>query len=407
MDRNAPQTYVQDVPVQHGARVLITLAVLLGFASISTDLFLPALPTMSRALRASEGSLQFAISGYLLGFGFGQLFWGPVSDRFGRRLPVAIGVAVFVIGSAGCALSTEAWQIIVWRVVQALGASAGVALARAMVRDLYSRDHAAKVLSTLMTVMAVAPLAGPSIGAQILAVLSWQAIFWSLVVIGGGTLVAVFSLPETLASANRVTTPTWSAFADYPPLLRNPTLVGYAAAVGFYYAGVFANIAGGPFAYISYLHLSPEQYGLVFASGVFGLMAANIANARLVARFGSDRMLLVGALGAAVFGIALAVVTLTNLGGFYGLFPVQFLFTAMNGLILANAVAGGLSSVRSNAGAASAVLGAIQYGSGMIGSALVGALANGTPAPMGCVMAVGGVGCLLSVLASKSRRRED
>ena len=145
----------------------------------------------------------------------------------------------------------------------------------------------------------------------------------------------------------------------------------------------------------------------MFASGVSGLMGANIVNARLVPRFGSDRMLLVGAIGAAVFGVTLAVVTLTNLGGFYGLFPAQFLFTAMNGLILANAVAGGLSSVHFNTGAASAVLGAIQYGSGMIGSALVGILANGTPAPMGCVMAIGGLGCLLSVLASKSRRRED
>jgi DHA1 family bicyclomycin/chloramphenicol resistance-like MFS transporter len=404
MDRGSSPTPATDLRVNHGPWILITLAVLLGFASISTDLFLPALPTMSRALRASEGSLQFAISGYLLGFGFGQLFWGPVSDRFGRRLPVAVGVAVFVIGSAGCALSTEAWQIIAWRVVQALGASAGVALARAMVRDLYSRDQAAKVLSTLMTVMAVAPLIGPSIGAQILAALSWQAIFWSLVAIGAATLAAVLCLPETLARANRVTTPTWSAFGDYAPLLRNPTLVGYAAAVGFYYAGVFANIAGGPFAYIAYLRLTPEQYGLVFASGVFGLMGANIVNARLVARFGSDRMLLFGAVGAAVFGVALAVVTITNLGGFYGLFPVQFLFTAMNGLILANAVAGGLSSVHTNAGAASAVLGAIQYGSGMIGSAAVGALANGTPVPMGCVMALGGLGCLLSVWASKARR---
>ena len=231
MVRGAPTAPATDVPVKHSVRVLITLAVLLGFASISTDLFLPALPTMSRALRAGEGSLQFAISGYLLGFGLGQLFWGPVSDRFGRRLPVAVGVAVFVIGSAGCALSTEAWQIIAWRVVQALGASAGVALARAMVRDLYGRDQAAGVLSTLMTVMAVAPLVGPSIGAQILAVLPWQAIFWSLVIIGAATLLAVLGLPETLARANRVTTPTWSAFADYPPLLRNPTLVGYAAAV--------------------------------------------------------------------------------------------------------------------------------------------------------------------------------
>jgi len=156
-------------PEPGGFRLLVVLAVLLGFASISTDLFLPALPTMQVALATREGTLQFAISGYLLGFGFGQLFWGPVSDRFGRRVPVTAGVVVFVIGSAGCALATDGGQLIGWRVLQALGASAGVALARAMVRDLYDRDRAAQVLSTLMTVMAIAPLLGPSIGAQILA----------------------------------------------------------------------------------------------------------------------------------------------------------------------------------------------------------------------------------------------
>ena len=386
--------------------MLFILAVLLGFASISTDLFLPALPTMRAALGASEGTLQFAISGYLLGFGFGQLFWGPVSDRFGRRGPVALGIAVFTIGSAGCALSADGWQLIGWRVVQALGASAGVALARAMVRDLYERDRAAKVLSTLMTVMAVAPLLGPSVGAQILAVASWQAIFWTLVVIGGVTAIAILTIPETLPPEKRRADTGWQAMAGYGSVLRNRVLLGYATAVGFFYVGVFANIAGGAFAYISYHGLSPQLYGLVFSSGVLGLMATNFLNSRLVTRFGSDRMLLAGALCAAVFGIALALVTITGLGGVAGLIVTQFLFTAMNGLILANAVAGALASVQQRAGAASAVVGAIQYGSGMVGSALVGLFANGTPVPMGVVMALGGTGCLLCVVLARRIARE-
>ncbi|MER8390006.1 multidrug effflux MFS transporter [Mesorhizobium sp. M0166] len=388
-----------------GFRLLFILAVLLGFASISTDLFLPALPTMQVALGTSEGTLQFAISGYLLGFGFGQLFWGPVSDRFGRRGPVALGIVIFVIGSAGCALSTDAWQLIGWRIVQALGASAGVALARAMVRDLYERDRAAKVLSTLMTVMVVAPLLGPSVGAQILAVSSWQAIFWTLVAIGTATALAILTVPETLPRAERHSDTIVQAVAGYGEVLRNRVLVGYAAAVGFYYVGVFANIAGGAFAYIAYHGLSPELYGLVFSSGVLGLMATNFINSRLVVRFGSDRMLLAGAVGAAAFGAALALVTATGIGGVVSLIVTQFLFTAMNGLILANAVAGALSSVQRRAGAASAVVGAIQYGSGMVGSALVGVLANGTPVPMGSVMALAGIGCLVSVVLARKIAR--
>lgn len=392
-------------PEPGGFRLLVVLAVLLGFASISTDLFLPALPTMQVALATREGTLQFAISGYLLGFGFGQLFWGPVSDRFGRRGPVALGVAVFVIGSAGCAMATDGGQLIGWRVVQALGASAGVALARAMVRDLCDRDRAAKVLSTLMTVMAIAPLLGPSIGAQILAAASWQAIFWTLVAIGTATALAILMVPETLPTERRHPDTFQQAVGGYGSVLRNRALVSYAAAVGFFYVGVFANIAGGAFAYIAYYGLSPRLYGLVFSSGVLGLMAANFANARLVIRLGSDRMLLAGALGAAIFGTALAIAAITDLGGVDGLIVTQFLFTAMNGLILANGVAGALSSVEQRAGAASAVVGAIQYGSGMVGSAVVGTFVNGTPAPMGIVMAVAGIGCLASVMMARRTAR--
>ena len=239
---------------------LAVLGVLLGFASISTDLYLPALPTMALALGAGEGVLQWTVSVYLIGFAAGQLFWGPLSDYYGRRVPVAFGVIVFAIGSAGCALSTDAWQIIGWRVVQALGASAGVALARAMVRDLYDRDHAAKVLSTLMTIMAVAPLLGPSVGAQILEHASWRAIFWTLVAIGLLVFVAIITLPETTV----------------------------------------------------------------------------------------------------------------------------FIYSSMNGFILANAVAGALSAVATRTGAASALIGAIQYGSGMVGSALVGLLGRRYAAAHGC-----------------------
>ena len=273
--------------------LLAVLSVLLGFASISTDLYLPAMPTMAADLGASEGALQWTISGYLAGFALGQLFWGPLSDRYGRRGPVALGVLVFVIGSAGCALSSDAWQIVGWRIVQALGASAGVALARAMVRDLYDRDEAARLLSTLMTVMAIAPLLGPIAGAQILQHASWQAIFFTLVGIGLLTAVAILTLPETLPTERRVSGALGPVLAGYVGLFGNRDFVGYAAAIGFYFAGLFASIAATPFAYISYHHLSPELYAVLFAASVVGLMIANVINSRLVTRMGTKRMLLV------------------------------------------------------------------------------------------------------------------
>lgn len=384
-------------------RLMVVLGTLLAFASISTDLYLPALPAMSQALGASQGAIEFTIAGYLVGFSIGQLFWGPIGDRYGRRKPVALGLVIFALGAAGCALSTSATELVGWRIVQAMGASASVVLARAMVRDLYDRDQAARALSTLMMVMAVAPLIGPSFGAQILRVAPWPAIFWILVGVGLITLVAICTIPETLQPERRNASPIAHGFVGYGRLLRSPKLLGYAGALGFYYAGIFASVAGTPFAYIGYHRLSPELYGLVFAAGTIGLMVANFVNARLVQRFGSDRLLMCGAIGAAVAGIVVAIVSATDWGGLIGLASALVLFGAMNGFITANAIAGGLADFPTQAGAVSALMGAIQYGSGVVGAALISAFANGTPAPMGSVIALAGIGSLLSLILSRRR----
>ena len=279
-----------------------------------------------------------------------------------------------------------------WRVVQAVGACAGVVLARAMVRDLYERDRAAQMLSTLMTVMAIAPLLGPLIGGQILALAGWQAIFWTLAGIGLLTLAGLFLLPETLPRAQRSGETLGHAFIRYGELVRDRTLLGYAGAIGLSYGGMFAYIAGTPFTYISYHHVSPQLYGVLFALGVVGLMATNLINARVVRRIGSDRLLRTGTAIAAVAGVALAVMTRTGWSGLAGLVAPLFVFISATGFIVANAIVGALARFPRHAGTVSALVGAVQYGSGMIGSALVGAFADGTPWPMGCVIALAGIG---------------
>ncbi|MFG1378735.1 multidrug effflux MFS transporter [Xanthobacter autotrophicus] len=380
--------------VQHGWRVLAILSALMGFASISTDLYLPAMPAMGRSLAASAGMIELTVSGYLIGFALGQLLWGPISDRYGRRLPLSIGLVLFVIGSAGCALSYDAWTMISWRMVQAVGASAGVVLSRAMVRDLYEGPRAAQMMSTLMTVMAIAPLVGPLVGGQILALAGWHAIFWILVGVGLATLLALLTLPETLPPKQRNPEPVGRALLRYGELLGRRRLMGYAGAGGFFYGGMFAYIAGTPFAYITYHHVPPELYGLLFAVGIIGIMLTNIVNARLVTRFGSDRLLAFGSAAAAFAGLVLAGAAWTGWGGLWGLVVPLFIFVAATGFIVANSIAGALAGFPERAGAVSALVGALQYGSGILGSALVGAFADGTPWPMGWVIAVAGIGSL-------------
>jgi DHA1 family bicyclomycin/chloramphenicol resistance-like MFS transporter len=381
----------------HGWRILATLSALLGFASISTDFYLPAMPTMARALDASTGSMEWTISAYLIGFSLGQLLWGPIGDRYGRRLPVAIGLIMFVIGSAGCGLAGSGPAMIFFRLIQAIGACASVVLARAMVRDLYEGDRAAQMLSTLMTVMAIAPLLGPILGGQILLFAGWRAIFGTLVAVGILTFIALIKLPETLPVGRRNPQPLGKALMGYGELIRNRRLLGYAGAGGFFFGGTFAYIAGSPFAYIDYHHVPAQLYGLLFGSGIAGIMATNYLNSRLVRKFGAQRLLMLGTGIAACAGIALAIAAWTGFGAIWGLAVPMFVYVAATGFVIANSIAGALSDFPHRAGAVSALVGSIQYGGGMLGSAMVGVFADGTPWPMGWVVALGGIGCLLSM----------
>jgi DHA1 family bicyclomycin/chloramphenicol resistance-like MFS transporter len=388
---------------QHGWRVLATLSALMAFGPISTDLYLPALPAMGRALGADAGTMELTVSGYLIGFSLGQLLWGPMGDRYGRRAPIAVGIVLFLVGSVGCALATGPWEMIGWRVLQAAGACAGVVLARAMVRDLYAGSRAAQMLSTLLTVMAIAPLIAPLLGGQILAFAGWRAIFWTMVGTGLLTLVALFKLPETLPRERRNTAPLLGALASYGRLLRNRRLLAYAGAGGFFYVGIFAYIAGTPFAYITYHHLAPQLYGLLFAASIVGIMAANLVNARFVARIGGDRLLTYAASVSALAGLGSALAGWTGWGGLFGLAVPLILFCSASGFIVANSISGALADFPERAGTVSALVGSIHYGSGIVGSALVGAFADGTPWPLGCVVAFAGLGSVACARLTQTR----
>jgi DHA1 family bicyclomycin/chloramphenicol resistance-like MFS transporter len=379
-------------------RVLLILSTLMSFASMSTDMYLPALPTIGRALHASAASIDLTFSSFLVGFSAGQLLWGPIADRYGRRMPVAVGLVLFVIGSAGCALSTSVWQLMGWRVVQAVGACAGPVLARAMVRDLYGREHAARMLSTLILIMGVAPLAGPLVGGQILALGSWRGIFWTLVGFGLLTLVSLRFLPETLKPAQRTVEPLRASLRGYLALARDPRILGYALAGGFFYAGAYAFIVATPFVYIEYYGASPQAYGLLFGLNIVGMMAANFVNARLLARVGSERLFRIGTWVLAGAGLALAADARFAWGGLAGLVVPVFFYMSMNGFIVANSVAGALSAFPRQAGTASSLIGALHYGSGILSAAMVGWFADGTPWTMGWIMGLSGVGSVAVAL---------
>lgn len=379
------------------------LGALMAFTSLSTDIYLPAMPEMAKEL---NGDAELTITGFLIGFTFAQLFWGPISDGIGRKIPLFIGMLVFVIGAAGCAMSTSIIQIVFWRVVQAFGACTGPMLARAMIRDLFSRTHAAQMLSTLMVIMAIAPIIGPLMGGQIIKFSSWHMIFWFLALIGVLMFISLFLLPETLFKEKRNSISLGVAFSNYWYLLKHKTFMRYTLCVTFYYVAVYAFVAGSPRVYISYFNIDPQHYGWLFAINILGVMSFSFANRTLVKRFSLHRLLQFASTVALIAMIALTFFVRENIGGVYTVVGSIFFFFAMNGIIAATSTAAALDEVPQIAGSASALIGALQYGSGIVSSILLSIYSKGTPWTMTWIMLVFTIATFLVVLG-KTQKNAD
>ncbi|MGR5891406.1 multidrug effflux MFS transporter [Raoultella planticola] len=366
-----------------GPLFILILSGLMAFASLSTDIYLPAMPVMAAEL---QGDAELTITGFLIGFAVAQLIWGPIGDRLGRRTPLFIGMVLFIIGSVGCALSVSIDQIIFWRVFQALGACTGPMLARAMVRDLFARTRAAQMLSTLTIVMAIAPIIGPLLGGQLISVTSWHAIFWLLAGIGLLMLLALRWLPETLPPERRQQGSPLKAFHHYGQLLRNRIFIRYTLSLTCYYVAAYAFITGSPDVYIRYFGVEPQHYGWLFAVNILGLMTMSLVNRRLVQCYALGDLLKVALVVASLAMVAMAFSVKLHHGGLVGIALCVFLFFSMNGVIAATSTAAALDEAGEFAGSASAFIGALQYGSGIVSSLLLAGLHDGTPWTMTWIM---------------------
>lgn len=356
--------------------LLVVLGSLMALTSLSTDMYLPALPEMHKEL---HGNIELTITGFLIGFSIAQILWGPVSDRFGRKKPLIVGIILFLIGTIGCALSSDISQIIFWRVIQAFGGCTGPMISRAMVRDLFGVTKAAKMLSTLMVIMAIAPIIGPLLGGQLLKFSSWHSIFWFMALVGMIMFFGVLRLPESLPSYKRQQASLGNSILQYKYLLTHRMFMKYTLCVSFFYVGAYAFIAGSPFVYITYFGIAPQYFGWLFAVNIIGLMGVSLLNRALINQYKLDTLLKVASLTAMVAGILLAILAKLNIAGIYGVIIAVFFFFSMNGIIAATATASALDGVPEIAGTASALLGALQYGSGILSTLLLTFFADGTP----------------------------
>lgn len=380
---NQDKSSVEKIKI--GKIFMPVLASLMAFTSLSTDIYLPAMPTMEADLR---GSVELTITGFLIGFAFAQIIWGPISDRYGRKLPLILGVIIFIIGSVGCALSNSMVTIVFWRVIQAFGACTGPMIARAMVRDVYAKTQAARKLSGLMILMAVAPIIGPLLGGQILKFATWHYIFWLLAIIGLVMLVFVFFLPETMSQQNRSNKSIVHAFTNYKTLFSNKKFMQYTLCLTFFYIAAYAFIAGSPNVYIKYFGVPEEYYGWLFAINVVGLIGFSLLNRKFVKIYSLDSILRVATIISMISGISLMFMEMFNYGGLPVVVIGVFFFFSMNGFIAACTTAAALDGVPQIAGSASALLGSMQYGSGIISTLLLTLFGTGTPWTMSWIIAL-------------------
>ena len=363
---------------------MLILSGLMGCTTLSTDIYLPAMPVMENSL---GGNVEFTITGFLIGFAIAQLIWGPISDRIGRKKPLFIGMAIFTVGSIGCALSDTITEIVVWRIFQATGACVGPMLSRSMVRDLYDRTEAARMLSALMTILALAPIVGPLVGGLLQDVWSWRSIFWMMAALSALLFVAVFFLPETLPAEKRAKDSVAREFTCYLRLVGNKPYMAYTLSVAFFYVAIYAFIAGSPFVYISYFHVDAKYYGLLFGVNMIGVSSIGLFNRKLVTRYSLDKLLLCSTTTAIMGGVGLFLSAVTGWGGIWGIIGFVFIVFSMNGIIASCTNAAALDAVPANTvGSAAAFMGALQYGSGIISSLLLAAYSTGTPFTMAWIM---------------------
>jgi DHA1 family bicyclomycin/chloramphenicol resistance-like MFS transporter len=360
----------------------LLVAAITALGALTMSMYTPSMPAIADALGAAPGMVQATLSVYLVGFAVGQLFYGPLSDRFGRRPVLMLGLVIFIAGSAACGLAEGIGPLIAARLVQALGAAAGATLGRAMVRDLYARDQAARVLSIIGMALSVAPAVGPVVGGYLQVWFDWHAIFAVLGAAGLALLVTVaLFMPETNRAPDAQALRPARIASSYAELIRNPTYVGYMAVGAVSLGGLFTFHAAAPFVLMGLVGLTPEQYGWSMSITVAAYLAGGFLANRLIGRLGLDRLIFGSAfllLAGSSLMLAFSLVHIVTIASVLG--PMA-LWAMGIGISLPNSMAGALSPFPRIAGSASALMGFMQMGLGAAGSIAVARLHDGTILP--------------------------
>jgi DHA1 family bicyclomycin/chloramphenicol resistance-like MFS transporter len=375
---------------------LILMAALTAMGALSIDMYLPSFSFIAKDLGVASNTIQLTLSTFLIGLALGQMFYGPISDRFGRKPPLYFGICLYVVSSIGCTFAPNIETLLVLRFFQGLGGSSGMVIPRAVVRDKMGADGAARAFSMLMLVFGLAPILAPFIGGLLLTFSTWRAIFATLTVFGAICLICTHRvMEETRDQAHVVPLHLGRVLRQYLDLLRHRQFMAYVLCGGLIQAGLFAYISGGPFVLIELHGIKPQNFGFVFGANAIGLIACSQINARLVIKRSADRVLGKIIWIPAILTTIVAVLVACGYESLPLLLIGFFGFLSCHGFVGPNASAIALAQQGKQAGTAAALMGTLQFGIGMLSGVIMGVWHDGTALPLTTLMAVCGIAALL------------
>jgi len=367
-------------------RILLILGALTAVAPLSIDMYLPSFPSLAQSFSVDPGRVQETLSIFFIGLAVGQAVYGPLADRYGRRRPLLVGVAIYVVASLFASFGKTIDGLIALRLTEALGGCAGMVISRAIVRDLFDEREAARAFSLLILVMGLAPILAPLVGGYILVAAGWRAIFLVLAVFGlVGFIASWAGLPETLPPEARRRENITGILRNYGRLTLNRRYMVPALAASLIMAGMFSYIANSPFVFIELHGVSPKTFGILFGLNALGLVAASQINRAALVRW-SPRTILGWAVAANVTAAVILVASAGSSHLFVFVVPL-WLCIASLGFLNPNAVAIAMSASGPHAGSASALMGVMQFTAGAFAAGLVGWFHTGTAYPMAITIA--------------------
>ena len=387
-------SFIEPAPVNPVGRqkeygtLIIVLAAMMAIGPFSTDMYLPAFLAIAKGLETDIASVGLSLTSYFIGVAMGQIGYGPMLDRYGRKKPLMVGFLVYTVASLGCAFSPTIHVLVGMRFFAALGGCVGMVGSRAVVRDLFSGNEMARVLSLLMMVFGIAPIVAPTVGSIAVSVFGWRYIFLILAAISALVFVAINRfLPETKASDTSISLHPKKVMLEYVDVFKDHTFVTYALTAAAATAGFFSYITGSPFVYMKLLGFTETEFGWIYGGNVVGLILSNQFNRLLLRRHSGAHVVLTITVVQFCLAAALVAEVITGVAGKIGILVLIFGYLFCFGFIMANAVALALEPFSRNAGSASALIGSLQMLAGALASGVVSFLYNGTAMPMALVMA--------------------